>query len=154
MLQIRSALPADADEISGLIQSLMHPFFASADGAGAEEFIAQCQPAALAQFIARPDVAYFYATMDDEFCGVVAMRAQSHLYHLFVVPKFQGQGVGRQLWDFMLDNFDARPITLNASLNAVNFYQHLGFQTVGAVQERGGLRFVPMCWENNVVLCG
>jgi GNAT superfamily N-acetyltransferase len=66
------------------------------------------------------------------------------LQNLFVVSKFQGQGVGRQLWAFVRDNFDARPITVNASLNAVNFYQHLGFQTVDVVQERGGLRFAPM----------
>lgn len=60
-------------------------------------------------------------------------RRQYHLQKLYVMPEFQGRGLGRQLFRTVLDNLEsANPggfrMELNVNRNnpAVTFYEHLG----------------------------
>jgi GNAT superfamily N-acetyltransferase len=148
MLIIRDATPLDAKPISALISSLAHLFLASPDGDGADAFRQAIAPEALALFIARPDVHYLVGEVSGEFCGAVCVCAHRHLRHLFVAPKFQGRGVGRQLWaaarDAAIVAGNPGEFTVNASLNAVPVYQHFGFELVGGPQHDKGLIFQPM----------
>ncbi|MGB5622909.1 MAG: GNAT family N-acetyltransferase [Gammaproteobacteria bacterium] len=53
---------------------------------------------------------------------------------LFVAPSFAGQGVGRELLDFLVDLARSAGLTrlkVNSSLNAVAFYQANGFVEYG-----------------------
>jgi GNAT superfamily N-acetyltransferase len=148
MLQIRLANPADADPISALITSLAHLFLASPDGNGADQFREAVTPEALALYVARPDVNYLVGEVDGEFCGAVAVFEHRHLRHLFVAPKFQGRGIGGQLWaaarDAALVAGNPGEFTVNASLNAVLVYQRFGFESVGGSAQKNGLIFQPM----------
>ncbi len=98
MITIRQATSDDADQISELIGSLSHFFFAAPDGSGGENFVEATTPAALSIFIARPDIHYLIGEWDGDFCGAAAIRARRHLNHLFVAPAYQGRGIGGQLW--------------------------------------------------------
>ncbi len=146
-------MDSDDEEISKLIHSLMHLFFAETDGKGAEHFLQMSTPAGLATFMAQPNINYLLGEDDGVFCGVVAVRNNCHLQHLYVVPAFQGRGVGKYLWHTARDQAFAAgnsgKFTVNASMNAVPFYKRMGFEATGDVSLTGGLRFQPM-----VLKCG
>lgn len=148
MLQIRQANPVDANQISALITSLAHLFLASPNGNGADKFREAITPQALALFMGRPDVNYLVGEVSGEFCGAVAVLEHRHLRHLFVAPKFQGRGIGRQLWRAACGAATAAgnpgEFTVNASLNAVPVYQRFGFESFGGPQQNNGLIFQPM----------
>jgi GNAT superfamily N-acetyltransferase len=148
MIITRKTNASDAEKISELIYSLMHLFFSESDGKGAENFLQMSTPAGLAAFMVQPNINYLLGEEDGVFCGVVAVRNNSHLQHLYVVPSFQGRGVGKYLWETARDQAAAAgnngEFTVNASLNAVPFYKRMGFVATGDVLLAGGLRFQPM----------
>ena len=80
--------------------------------------------------------------------GVVGMRERTHLQYLFVSTPYQRAGLARRLWDQARRQADRASgrYTVNASSYAVPAYERLGFGTVGAVQEKDGVRFQPMEW--------
>lgn len=59
-------------------------------------------------------------------------------------------GIARVLWSAVLREFSGevpdRPISVNASLNAVPAYRGLGVQEVGALVRTAGIADVPMRW--------
>jgi RimJ/RimL family protein N-acetyltransferase len=107
-LRIRKAVESDLEQISALIQSVMHLFFSEAGGSGADRFIASTKPDALKAFINRPDVDYYVGFIDDIFCGAVGIRdsrdvrSGKHLQHLFVPPNLHGKGIGEALWQALM----------------------------------------------------
>jgi GNAT superfamily N-acetyltransferase len=148
MITTRKAVADDAEKVSQLIYSLMHLFLVDPDGIGAENFLQSSTPAGLVAFMALPHINYLVGEDDGVFCGVVAVRNNSHLQHLYVAPSFQGRGVGKYLWQTALEQAVAAgnsgEFTVNASLNAVPFYKRMGFEATGDVSLAGGLRFQPM----------
>jgi GNAT superfamily N-acetyltransferase len=143
-LHIRPAIDSDVEQISALIQSVMHLFFSEAGGSGADRFIASIQPVALKAFINRPDVAYYVGTIDDVFCGAIGIRSGKHLQHLFVLPSLHVKGIGKALWQHAIGLAGANEFTVNASINAVPFYAKLGFINVGEVQQSNGIIYQAM----------
>ena len=55
---------------------------------------------------------------------------------LFLRLDFIGQGLGRKLFEFAASEIDQRPIKILASLNAVEFYKHMGCEAKGNIVER------------------
>jgi enamine deaminase RidA (YjgF/YER057c/UK114 family)/predicted N-acetyltransferase YhbS len=143
-LHIRPAVESDVEQISTLIQSVMHLFFSESGGSGADRFIESIKPEALKTFINRRDVDYYVGTIDDVFCGAVGIRDGKHLQHLFVPPSLQEKGIGKALWVHAKNAATAGEFTVNASTNAVPFYAKLGFINVGQVQQSNGIIFQAM----------
>lgn len=153
-LQIRRAESADASRISALILDLAPYFTLHPDGQGAEVFLESVNTKGVQGFLQSTQFDYFIATYQDQLAGVVALRDNSHLYHLFVAPEFHGRGFGRQLWEFIADfaqhKSSAHPvtaITVNSSIHALAIYQHFGFEPTSERQEMHGLAFVPMALQ-------
>ncbi|MGX6566590.1 GNAT family N-acetyltransferase [Cupriavidus necator] len=95
-----------------------------------------------------PACKYFVAVESGLLVAVCAIKDGKHIYHLFVAPEAQGRGVARALWEYAradaeLDGATGR-FTVNSSLHAVPVYERLGFHAIDSVQERNGVRFVPM----------
>ncbi len=154
LLQIRRAVLDDAAQISALILQLAPFFTLRSDGQGAEVFLESVNTKGVQGFLQSAQFDYFIAEYQNQIAGVVALRDNSHLYHLFVAPEFHGRGFGRQLWQFLLDfakhkntNQNLRTITVNSSINAVAMYQHFGFEPTSERQEMHGLAFVPMALQ-------
>ena len=147
-MKIEPASIGDAQRISEMIQSLSPPFFLSPGGAGAESFLASISQAAIERYISADNFSYFVAEADGELVGVVAMRDQGHLYHLFVAQRFQGQGFARELWRFIKVHAIQRghfgKFTVNSSLNAIPVYEAFGFNATGPKVEMNGVAFQPM----------
>ncbi|KJG40643.1 acetyltransferase [Photobacterium angustum] len=81
---------------------------------------------------------------DGEVLGFAALRDGNYLTHLFVANSQQGSGLGRALLNHLLNQTDAREVSLRSSVNAVEFYNRNGFVTTGEEAEFNGIRFVPM----------
>lgn len=76
------------------------------------------------------------------------MRDSAHLFTLFVAEDFQGQGLGRRLWELAraecLAAGNPGAFTVNSSKYAVPVYERFGFVVAGPVQTRNGVLYVPM----------
>lgn len=147
-MAIRPATVADAPAVSSLILGLRHLLTIRPDGQGAEKFLATLEPEPLALLLADPRFRYFVLELDGQLAGAVAMRDDSHLYHLFVAQPFQGRGLARRLWDYVRGDAIARgnpgQFTVNSSVFAEPVYRGFGFVATGGRQEVDGLAFTPM----------
>lgn len=147
-MDIRPATSFDADAISALISSVMHHLTLHPDGRGAEQFIASLAPAAIAATIASPNMRYLACFDGGALAGVVAMRDQRHLYHLFVAPAFQRRGLATRLWhvarDEALAHGNPGAFTVNSSILAIPLYQSLGFRAAAGRIEEKGIAYLPM----------
>jgi len=147
-LSMRPAVLADAPAIVTLITDLMPFLTLHPDGRGAENFIENCSLAAIERYLSQPKFVYQIAYLDGELAGVVAMRDNSHLFHLFVPRALHRRGIARQLWQAAssasLARADVAAFTVNSSLRALPFYAQLGFVATGPKVEADGIAYVPM----------
>lgn len=71
---------------------------------------------------------------------VIALRGNSHDYHLFVAQAFQRKGLGRSLWrrvyQAALEAGNNWRFTVNSSVSAVPVYERLGFVAIGSKVEK------------------
>ena len=147
-LTLRPALLADAPAIAALVTDLMPFLTLHSDGRGAEKFKQNCSLAAMESYLSQPKYAYQIAHIDGALAGVVAMRDNTHLFHLFVPRALHRRGIARQLWQAAssasLARADVAAFTVNASLLALPFYAQLGFVATGPKVEADGIAYVPM----------
>lgn len=147
-LTIRHAVPTDADDISQLIHGVAGGCTINPIGEGAELFFSSITAQAIGSFISNANLLYLLGFFDDKLVGVVAIRDGRHVFHLFVAPAFQYQGIGTTLaLTAIKSSLAAKPseiFTVNSSLPAVPFYARLGFQQHGPSVEDHGVAFIPM----------
>lgn len=147
-LQIRLATPADVPAICRLLASLAHLCTVHPDGRGAERFLGGISPAAIASFIASPAYHYLVGELDGELAAVIALRDNSHLFHLFVDACFQKQGMAGKLWAHLkqhaLERGNPGEFTVNSTLGAVPVYRRFGFAPVSGPIVEHGISYVRM----------
>jgi GNAT superfamily N-acetyltransferase len=147
-LAIRFATLDDVDAIRALITSLLPMMTLHPNGEGAGQFIESFGVPAMQRYISAPNFRYQLAMLDGELAGVVAVRDNSHLFHLFVAQPLHGQGIGKQLWQAAWD--DARALgntgqfTVNSSMGALEMYKHWGFEPTSEPIQQHGIAYVPM----------
>lgn len=88
---------------------------------------------------------YYIAMLGDEPCGYVSVqyecdtpdgKAQFHLHKIYIMPAHQGKGLGRilfnQVLDFARNAASGKPIAIELNMNrdnpALHFYQHMGLK--------------------------
>lgn len=82
--------------------------------------------------------------------GMIGMRSsRTHINLLFVKREFHHQGIGRALFNFLIEdqrngNPSLREVTLNSSPYAIGFYLRLGFEPMAGEQVTSGIRYTPM----------
>ena len=147
-LTLRPALVADAPAIVALIDELMPFLTLHPDGAGAEKFIEHCRLPAIENYLSQEKYRYQIAHLDGELAGVVAMRDNTHLFHMFVPRALHRHGIALRLWqaarDAALARGEVTAFTVNSSLYALPVYTRIGFVPTGPKVEQGGIAFVPM----------
>jgi ribosomal protein S18 acetylase RimI-like enzyme len=151
ILTIRRATVDDVSAISALINDLMPYLTLDPQGAGAEQFIANMTPSAIERYVTEPIYHYQVGFIGEELAGVVALRGNTHLFHMFVPAALHRQGIGRQLWQAAraqaIAAGNADVITVNASNYAVPMYRNLGFEETAARIEEHGIAYTPMQYE-------
>ena len=87
----------------------------------------------------------FGAFVKDELVGIIAVNQDfNHVCLFFVKEKFQRQGIGRKLWEYVLSCSHACTITVHSSPYAVDVYRHFGFYDLDKEQLTDGMRYTPM----------
>lgn len=79
--------------------------------------------------------------------GALEVRSGDHIALFFVRTAWQGKGIGKRLFSRAADLLAARgvrTITVNSSPYAARIYERLGFVKTAEMQERDGIRYVPM----------
>lgn len=148
---VRKAEVKDIFIVRQLVLSLGHFFLrgpSSKDGRAItvplpDAFVASLAPE---EFETRfNDREYLNLVCEDngEILGYGALRADSHLLHLFVAESHQGRGVSRLLWQQLRSSASAQ-VTVNSSLYAVPVYKKLGFVVKGDIAEKSGIWFQLM----------
>jgi len=145
---IRSASRSDSAAISRLItESAMQHIVPSLTTEGGQQLLALMDEASMLSFF-DDGFQFFVAEVDDELIGVSAVRPPCHLYSLFVQTDDQRTGIGQRLWlqalDWIVRQHAADVVTVNSSLNAVSFYERLGFIRDGDPVGQHGVRYQPM----------
>ncbi|WOB06857.1 GNAT family N-acetyltransferase [Piscinibacter gummiphilus] len=147
-MRVEAANASDAEAISALIVELSEPFFLSPSRGGAERFLASISVEAVRGYLSSANFSYYVARSESRLAGFVALRDNSHLFHLFVATAFQGNRLASQLWaTAKTDAVQAGnpgEFTVNSSLNAVPVYERFGFVREGEVQRMHGISFQPM----------
>lgn len=91
-----------------------------------------------------------YGAFDDsnQLTGIIATRNEgTHIALFFVDGDYQGQGIGRKLWNAMLNDNANNKITVHSSQYAASVYAKLGFAKAGDIQTENGITFIPMAFE-------
>ncbi len=149
-VQLRRAIVEDAAPISALIRSLSKAFVLDPDGSGADRFWASVSETAEASYIASTRYRYTVAVAGTELGGFIAMRDAGHVFHLFVAPPSQRQGLASRLWAHAREQAvqagHGAAFTVNSSLAAVPVYERFGFVPAGEVIRADGIAFLPMQW--------
>jgi GNAT superfamily N-acetyltransferase len=147
-MDIRVATREDAEAISALIHGLAHYFTLDPNGVGAEEFLKTIAPKSIAEYISARNFCYRVGIVGGVLAGVVAVRDNKHLYHLFVSPQFQKRGLSAQLWNYIKAESirlgSPGEFTVNSTPYAVPVYEAFGFKATGDKIETKGIAFVPM----------
>lgn len=149
-VSIRPATVQDSAQISALISGVARYFTLHPQGLGAEAFLVSMSADAIASYIQDPGFHYLVAWADDgSMAGAAALRSDNHLFHLFVAPAWQRQGVASQLWQAVWEyartqGREQKAFTVNATPYAVPFYERMGFVVSGPRVETRGIAFIPM----------
>ena len=77
----------------------------------------------------------FYGAYEaDELLGLIATKDKSHIELFFVDGKHHRKGIGRKLFEKVLEENDKNYFTVNSSPYAKEVYEHLGFEYIGCAE--------------------
>lgn len=147
-MDIRLAKKADSDDMSSLAIALtekyLSPDFPRSAGMN---LVSSMSTESIATNIEN-GFEYHIAVIDDEIVGLIGIKSNAHLYHLFVSELHQGKGIAKLLWEAAkskcYEKGNREKVTVNSSLYAKGFYEKLGFVPVSGVQERNGIPAIAM----------
>lgn len=90
-----------------------------------------------------------YGAFDNNLLiGVIGInRKRQHISLFFVQPKYHRQGIGKSLFNHMMNDCDFTKITVNSSTYGEAFYKHVGFKKVGEGAFNKGIMSIPMIKE-------
>jgi len=96
---------------------------------------------------------YFVALVDRQIVGVVGIKDNKHLYHLFVAESHQRMGIAARLWQVAgqacIEAGNPGEFTVNSSVFAEQVYIKLGFVVQSEPQVKNGVVYVPMKLKND-----
>ncbi len=80
------------------------------------------------------------------FSSIVEDQDNYDIHHLWVLPEFIGQGIGKKLLQTTIDTFVQieKPIIVEADPNAEPFYRSQGFETFDQIESFPKGRFLPV----------
>ena len=147
-MTFRAGSPADAEAIAAMIDSFQSELTEDPSGKGAEKYLASVSVQAEREYLASERYRYLLAFSDSELAGFIAIRDESHLFHLFIARCYQRQGIARRLWERALEELCVPGsdgwFTVNSSISAIPVYRSFGFVPVGSIQRMHGISFLPM----------
>jgi len=95
---------------------------------------------------------FLTARHGDEIIGILEIKNKDHISLFFVKKEFLGKGIGKKLFRYYLriiknEHFGIKTITVNSSIYAEKVYSKLGFKRVNEIQEKDGIKYIPMEYQ-------
>ena len=92
---------------------------------------------------------FLTAKHSNEIIGILEIKNNDHISLFFIKKEFHGKGIGKKLFEHCLsiiknENSEIKIITVNSSIYAEEIYSKLGFIKTNEVQERDGIKYIPM----------
>lgn len=88
------------------------------------------------------------AIINNKIVGVIATRNHNkHLALFYVETSLHKKGIGRELFNTLIEENNITKLTVHSSIYAFDVYKHLGFNEVGPLQVEDGIKFIPMIYE-------
>lgn len=88
---------------------------------------------------------FYGAIQNQELIGVLATRNNgNHIALLFVKGEYHKQGIGRKLFQTVINLSTENKMAVNSSPYAIGFYRKVGFLPDRDEQVIDGIRFTPM----------
>ena len=149
---LRHATPADAPELSRLVQTSFLAYIAPDwEAQGRQEFLDENTAEKLAAKILNAALCLL-CERDGQAVGVIFLPRPTLVQLFFVEPSCIGQGIGRALWEAAREAIerqhpDVKTVELNSSPYALNVYRALGFYPISEPYRRKGAVATRMaCW--------
>ena len=147
-MNFRQGTVVDARPIAELIASFQSELTVDPAGVGAEQYLASVSEHAERRYLESPRYSFIVAEESGAVAGFIAIRDNTHLFHLFVARPFHRHGLARRLWhgarEEALRRGNPGEFTVNSSLNAIAVYKAFGFVPSGPVTTAHGISFLPM----------
>ena len=146
------ATVADARAISELILPLATKFIAHEfSEEGQRNLLRSMEPDAIEGFF-HAGHRYHVAEVEGRVVGVVGVRDNSHVHHLFVAEDHQRCGLARELWkvarDVCLEAGNPGRFTVFSSKYALGVYRAFGFIESGPPEIKDEVIATPMEYEH------
>jgi predicted GNAT family N-acyltransferase len=143
------AKPEDAEKISALILSFRSELTLESIGIGAEKFLASVSVESERSYIESDRYDYLIAEEGGDLAGFIAIRDQTHVFHMFVARHHQRCGLAKELWrrsreERAHSSGSGEAFTVNSSLIAEPVYKRFGFERVSDPIQEAGIEFVPI----------
>jgi predicted GNAT family N-acyltransferase len=92
---------------------------------------------------------FFAAKYEDKIIGIMEVKNFGHISLFFIQKEFHGQGIGKLLLGYYLkktknENIGIKAMTVNSSIYAEKIYEKLGFIKTNELQEKDGIKYIPM----------
>lgn len=147
-LRIRAAVPEDSEGASKLICELVEKFIARELSSQGRVYLLSTITADAISLNMQSGYRYHVAEVNGLLTGVIAVRDNSHLYHLFVAEQYHRKGIAKKLWQHAMNEClrdgNTGEFTVNSSAYALGVYKKLGFVAQSGPREKHGVVFYPM----------
>jgi GNAT superfamily N-acetyltransferase len=147
-MKIRDATRRDVQAISDLARSLTEKYVVPEFPGPAREALLLSMGVNGIEKQMDIGCQYHVAEIDGHVVGVVGIKDNKHLYHLFVAEPFQRRGIGRELWSHAmrkcLEAGNPGEFSVNSSTYAQRAYESFGFVAQAGPLERNGIVSIPM----------
>ena len=146
----RLMIPGEEEKVSKLVRRVFMKFISPEYSAeGVDEYLRYISPEALAQ---RSKTGHFVIVAEEEsnsLIGMLEIGNCDQISLLFVSASYQQRGVAKDLMNAGVEKCRSlhpgmTQLSVNASPNAVEIYEHLGFKVVEEEKIVNGIRFTPM----------
>lgn len=88
---------------------------------------------------------FFGAYEHETLKGILATNNnRKHICCFFVKAEYHRQGIGKKLWEYILEHSENEEFTVNSSPYAIPVYHKLGFIDTDSEQVTDGIRYTPM----------
>ena len=147
-ITIRPATKQDAAAIAQIIYDSSVPIITDEFDEEATAIFLSAATAEAISYYMDNGTEYHIAECNGRAIGTVGIDDKAHLFQLFVLPEFHRRGLASYLWnhgkDHYMEHKSTTYFTVNSSNFAVRFYEKLGFQRTGPMEEKKGVKFNPM----------
>ena len=141
---IRKATPEELPAILALVhQSFMEAVAPHFSQEGIRNFFDYARMNSMRERMQANHVTYV-AYKEDELVGMAHVKEQTHISMLFVAPKWQRNGIGREILNTIIREAYGDKITVHSGPNSKDAYRKFGFLPTSEEKQVNGMRLIPM----------